>query len=222
MRLVGVNDNLHFPRIREEAFIRYKQVFHFHKRNACGQPVANAVGCVRIDLLLCISRAHSQLVQLNRSLRNVISFPTNFRARHFKLIPVLRYATSNLPRRYFLLDFAFFAARCIEARDVANEPTLLQAGKKDQYEIRIVHANVNKRRNTEFRWEAFRCAFPRCGRRMLHDTHRRKRSMLFDFRQSSSFKIDALFVKNSEILYPNWNFKIKNFTKTTTKSLRNL
>lgn len=220
MRLVGVNDNLHFPHIREEAFIRYKQVSDVHKRNACGQPVANAVGCVRFDLLLCISRAHSQLVQLNRSLRNVISFPMNF--RHFKSILVLRYATSNLPRCYFLLDFAFFTVRCIEARDVANELTLLLAGKKDQGEIRIVHANANKRRNTEFRWEPFRCAFPRCGRRTLHDTYRRKRSMLFDFRQSSSSKTNTSFVKNSELLYPNWNFKVKSVAKITTKSSRNL
>jgi len=215
---VSVNDNLHFPRIRRKAFIRYKQVSDFHKQNACGEPVANAVACVRFDLLLCISRAHSQLVQLNRSLRNVISFPTNFRARHFKSIVVLRYATSNLPRRRFLLDFVFFrdtmrrsARRCEWTNALAGRE------KKDQREIRIVHVNVNKRESTGISLKGVLMCLSEMWQKneSLYDMHRRKCSTFFDFRQSSS-KTNASFVKDSE-----WNSKIKNVAKMTMKSSRN-
>lgn len=179
VRLVSVNDNL---LVSARKFDTNRCLTSTNEMLVANRwPTRSLV----FDFLLCISRAHSQLVQLNRSLRNVISFPTNIRARHFKSIVVLRYATSNLPRHRFLLDFAFFAARCAEARDVANEPTLLQAGKKDQREIRIMHANADKRESIGIScWKTFRCAFSEMRQKneFLHATHRRKYNVLYDFR----------------------------------------
>lgn len=138
---------------------------------------------------------------------NVISFQTNFRARNFRSILMLRYATSNPPRCYSfrLLDFAFFAARCIGARDVANEPTLLgPAGKKYQREIRIVHANANKRRNI--------------GISMYLSEMRQKNESLHDMHRSVSYSLisvktrllrQMLYLLDSELLYPNKTSKLK-------------
>jgi len=90
--------------------------------------------------------------------------------------------------------------------------------KKDQREIRIVHVNVNKRESTGISLKGVSMCLSEMWQKneSLYDMHRRKRSMLFDFRQSSSSKTNASFVKDSE-----WNSKIKNVAKMTMKSSRN-
>lgn len=154
---------------------------------------------------------------------NVISFLTNFRTKHFKSILVLRYATSSFPHSRSLLDFTFFAARCAEAQDVANEPTLLQAGKKrptrDQNRA-CKCEQVREYRNFAERRFAMCLSEMRQENESLYDTHRRKHSMLFDFRQSSSSKADASFVGYPELLHSNETSKSKMLqNKVVKKSL---
>lgn len=159
-----------------------KQVSVFYKR---ARPTGGQCGC------FCSIRSPSMHLAnpfttcaIKSQPASVISFPTNFPARHFESILAFRYATHRRSSLDFFSLF-FFAMRSTRARGIANEPTLLlQAGEKDQREIRIVHANANRRGNTGISLGSvlMRLFEMRHENVSLLDTHRRKRSSLISAR----------------------------------------
>lgn len=134
-----------------------------------------------------LSRALSRnLCAIKSQPANVISLPTNFRARHLE-------NRSLATRRRSLLDFPpsssllLFFSRCNapEREGIANEPTAL-AGRRKKTSARLGSCMQMRagERTPEFRWEAFRCASSRAMRRENVSLARyaSPEAWLFDFR----------------------------------------
>lgn len=140
-----------------------KQVSVFYKR---ARPTGGQCGC------FCSIRSPSMHLAnpfttcaIKSQPASVISFPTNFPARHFESILAFRYATH---RRSSLDFFLLFFSRCEAPEREAsrmNQRSSYRPEKKTSARLGSCMQMRTDEGTPEFHWEAFRCAFSRCGTR---------------------------------------------------------